>query len=62
MMWIRVEDSLPSRKGEYLTTDGYSYHLSEFNKEKWTAQYGYEESEYWSENMSHWMPLPEVPR
>lgn len=57
--WISVNDRLPEKKGDYLifNTDGivWPYWYDKEYKE-W-----YDSSGYLTENVTHWMPLPEPP-
>lgn len=58
--WISVEDRLPTVANEYIVTNGSAVSTLEWNDGKW-----------WSvvlgqnvplKNITHWMPLPELPK
>ena len=65
--WISIEDKLPEKNNEVLITDGYSVwggFSREYsqNEEGWCWFDNSEEGYFNTDEITHWMPLPEPPK
>lgn len=52
--WISIKDKIPEKDGRYLVFEKGNYY-------GWVGVLSLREGRWDSENVSHWMPLPESP-
>ena len=73
MEWISVKDRLPPNTDDVIVTDGYDMGVLFYkpSEEKWVYGYGLLEAynydggatiEPETQDITHWMPLPEIPK
>lgn len=63
--WISVKNKIPDKKGEFLVTDGQSIYIAWDCRVQQNGTLSCEYSRCCGcecRGMTHWMPLPELPR
>ncbi len=65
MEWISVKDRLPEEDSKILVFEGYgiflaSYEFNEYQKKMFF--YEYSTGKMFWDHVTHWMPLPELPK
>lgn len=58
-MWIKCSDKLPEeRDGFFVVTNGYKLFIATYGEGRWS----YEDEGWILDDVTHWMPLPELPK